>query len=300
MSYLKTLYDKGLVQPPKWLLANIHYETVMGSMAYGVASDDSDWDIYGWAIPSKEIIFPHLAGAIEGFDKQYQRFDQYQQHHILDQSAAKGKGINYDFQIYNIVKYFRLCADNNPNMIDSLFTPRTCVLHSTAVSEMVRENRKIFLHKGCWHKFKGYAYSQLHKIKTKTPEEGSRRHEYIEKFGYDVKFAYHVVRLLNEVEMILVEGDLDLQRNNEQLKSIRRGEWKEQDIVDYFNKKERDLETTYTNSKLPYSPDEEKIKQLLLNCLEHHYGNLKDCVVVKNSHELFCKELKELQERYGV
>ena len=26
----------------------------------------------------------------------------------------------------------------------------------------------MFLHKGCWHKFLGYAYSTLHKMSTKT------------------------------------------------------------------------------------------------------------------------------------
>ncbi len=55
--------------------------------------------------------------------------------------------------VYPIVKYFRLLMDNNPNIIDSLFVPRNCVLYSTKVGEMVRENRHIFLHKGCWAKF---------------------------------------------------------------------------------------------------------------------------------------------------
>ena len=54
--------------------------------------------------------------------------------------------------------------ENNPNVIDSLFTPVNCVLHSTRVGNLVRENRRLFLHKGAWPKFKGYAYSQLHKM----------------------------------------------------------------------------------------------------------------------------------------
>lgn len=300
MSYLKSLYDKGLVVPPKWMLDNLHYETVTGSMAYGVSDSDSDWDICGFCIPPKEVVFPHLAGEILGFGRQVNRFAQYQQHHIFDKSAAKGEGRNYDFQIHSIVKYFQLCMENNPNMIDTLFTPETCVLHSTSIANMVRDNRKIFLHKGCWHKFKGYAYSQMHKIETKNPEEGSRRHGYIEKFGFDVKHAYHVVRLILEAEQILNEGDLDLQRNREQLKAVRRGEWSEAQIKEYFNSKAKELESSYANSKLPHSPDEGKIKKLLLDCLEHHYSSLKDCIVIKNKHELFCKELKELQEKHNV
>ena len=29
---------------------------------------------------------------------------------------------------------------------------------------MIRDARRLFLHKGAWWKFKGYAYSQLHKM----------------------------------------------------------------------------------------------------------------------------------------
>ena len=65
-----------------------------------------------------------------------------------------GRGRAYDLTIYGIIKFFNLAMHNNPNIIDSLFTPVNCVLHSTRVGDIVRENRKLFLHKGAWSKFK--------------------------------------------------------------------------------------------------------------------------------------------------
>jgi len=121
--------------------------------------------------------------------------------------------------------------------------------------------------------------------------------EIVSKYGYNTKQGYHTVRLLSEVEMILAEGDLDLQRNREQLKSIRRGEWTEQDVVDYFSRKEIELETLYQNSKLPYSPDENKIKQLLLNCLEQHYGSIDNMLVVPGKYESAIKEIEAICAR---
>ena len=41
-------------------------------------------------------------------------------------------------------------------------------MHSTAVSKLVRENRKMFLHKGAFFKYKGYAFSNFHKLKLKS------------------------------------------------------------------------------------------------------------------------------------
>jgi uncharacterized protein len=60
MSALARLAEQGLVRPPRWLPGNVQYETIMGSVAYGVSSDTSDIDVYGWAIPPQDDVFPHL------------------------------------------------------------------------------------------------------------------------------------------------------------------------------------------------------------------------------------------------
>ena len=183
MSLTARLTEKGIAKPPKFLAANVHYETMMGSTAYGVSSDNSDLDVYGFCIPPKDEVFPHLRGEIIGFGTQKHRFNQYQQHHLQDPSANSGKGQEYDLTIYNIVDYFQLCMKNNPNMIDSLFTRETCVLHVTRVGNMVRERRKMFLHKGSWHTFKGYAYAQLSKMSNK--DRQGKRKEAVAELGYD-------------------------------------------------------------------------------------------------------------------
>lgn len=268
-SKIQYLAKKQLIRPPKYVVDGIQYETMMGSVAYGVSTDYSDLDVYGFCIPPKHIIFPHVNGFIQGFGAKPEAFEQYQQHHVLDKDSGK----EYDFSIYNIVRYFQLCMENNPNMIDSLYTPQFCVQHSTRIGNMVREHRDLFLHKGSWYKYKGYAYSQLHKLKNKAPE--GKRKELVDKFGYDVKFGYHVVRLLLEAEMILEEGTLDLQRHNEHLKAIRRGDVSEEDLRKWASDKEAQLEKVYHSSKLQHSPDEDKIKQLLLDCLEEYFGSLK-------------------------
>ncbi|MBV5347151.1 nucleotidyltransferase domain-containing protein [bacterium] len=295
MNLLKRLNKLGLLATlPKFLLDNTMYATYMGSAAYGVSNLSSDIDVYGFCLPPKESIFPHLAGEIPGFGRQIQRFDQWQQHHIQDKSAEK----EYDITIFSIVKYFQLCMENNPNIVDSLFVPRTCIIHSTALSELVRENRKLFLHKGSYHKFKGYAYSQMHKMRIKEPEVGSKRYDMVQQYKYDLKFAYHVVRLLEECIQILVTHDIDLQKNNEQLKSIRRGEWTLEQVEQFFVDKERQLEDLYAKSTLQYKPDEDKIKELLMACLEMHYGSLEKAIYIAPDLEVDLKRIAEIANKY--
>jgi predicted nucleotidyltransferase len=294
-SVLQNLQKRQLINAPHFVVSNIQYETIMGSESYGVSNDESDRDVYGFCLPPKDIIFPHLAGHVPGFGKVLPpSFEQYQQHHIMDKEARK----EYDLTIYNIVKYFQLLMENNPNMIDSIFTPRRCVLHSTKIAEMVRDRRRDFLHKGCWHKFKGYAYAQMTKIKDKTNSSNPRRAEWIEKFGYDVKFAYHVVRLLNECEQILMTGDLNLEQNREQLKSIRRGEWTLVQLEDWAEDKHRQLEGLYASSTLQHTPDEDAIRTLLLDCIEEHYGSISAVVVRNDSMGNLVSDMEKLLARY--
>lgn len=297
MSFLNTmrrLEAEKLIHPPHFLIDNLAYATIMGSVAYGVSSDTSDMDVYGFCFPTKELLFPHLSGEIAGFGRQIQRFEQFQQHHVEDQSAGK----QLDITIYSIVKYFQLCMDNNPNMIDSLFTPRRCHLHSTPAAELVIENRRMFLHKGAMHKLRGYAYAQLSKIENQSNSSNPKRQADIAKHGFDTKFGYSLIRLILQAEQILLEGDLDLTRNRELLKSIRRGEWTLDRLKGFFEEKEKTLETVYANSKLREYPDELAIKALLLKCLEHHYGSLDKLVTVPTRSDALWIELQQLVEKY--
>lgn len=247
---------------PQFVKNNTILEVIMGSEAYGIATSYSDKDIYGVCVPSKEILFPHEAGKIWGFDE-YNDFKVWQNHHI------RVDDITYDFSIYNIVSYFKLLSDGNPNIIDSLFVPRECIVFSTPIAENIIFNRNIFLHSSCFQKFIGYAYSQISKLERK-PE--GKRIELYNKFGYDVKYASHAVRLLLEVEDILENGTLDLRKNKEILKSIRAGNWKKEEVQEWVRDKEQDLHKAVAKTSLPKKPNMEKIKQLLIECLDQFYG----------------------------
>ncbi len=289
-SVINKLRQSGHIKPPTWLADNVMYETIMGSTAYGCNTIDSDWDMIAYCVPPKDIVFPHLAGVIQGFGRQVKKFVCYQKHHIQTETRE------YDLNCYNIVHWFHLVMDNNPNMIDSLFVPRECITHTSRVGEMVREKRHMFLHKGSWYRYKGYAYAQLNKMGKKDGD--GKRQASIAKYGYDVKQAYHLIRLLDEIEQILTTGDLDLRRNREQLKAIRRGDVPEKDIRCFAADKEHALEMMFHESDLQDRPDEEAIKQLLLDCLEEHYGSLDGAIVLDNQPVVALREIANIIEQH--
>jgi len=343
---LNDLYKKKLIHPPDFVISQLQYLAQIGSVSYGVSTDKSDIDLVGMCVPNKDMVFPHLAGEIQGFGKQKQWFKQWQMHHVQD------NGKSYDMSVYNIVQFFDLCMANNPNMLDALFVPRRCVLYSTQLMEHIRSNRKVFLHAGAYHKFSGYAYSQLNKMKNKVImsiiefekqfglenqtinfkqvvdeiewrqhkgkkkdrclirlsdddlqgyrillsqcKEPTKRKQNILKNGIDIKCAYHIVRLLGECEQVLSTGDLDIELDKERLKAIRNGEWDINKIMEFFSNKEKTLAEQYANTKIPYKPDENRIKTLLLECLEVHFGNLDKCISNLNKESDAIRKIKEI------
>lgn len=283
MQHTKKLIEAGLIKPPPFLRDNVHYEVMMGSVAYGVSNDTSDMDVYGWCIPPKDHIFP--TDEIRCFDEPKNVFEQYSEHHI------KFGQKQYDLTIYNVTKYFKLVMENNPNMIDSLYVPLNCVLHTSKLAQLVLEKRDMFLHKGCYHKFRGYAYKQIQLLKR---EREGKRQELVDKYGWDTKALYHVARLVDECEQILSLGTLDLSRSKEYLKSIRQGIVTQEEVLAKFTEKEKFLENLYQTSSLPHSPDKEAIRNLLLNVLEDHYGSLSAIVDRSDKYKNIVRQIKEL------
>lgn len=116
----------------------------------------------------------------------------------------------------------------------------------------------------------------------------------------DCKFAYHLVRLLLESEMIANEHTLDIERNREILKSIRRGEWTLDQLEKWFDNKMLSLETTFEKSTLQNRPDEDKIKKVLIECLEMKYGSIDNIIKTRNpNNDDIINDLKQLIKKHG-
>lgn len=108
-----------------------------GSHAYGLNIATSDEDFKGVCIPPKQYTF----GFMEKFEQ------------------AEGK--DPDLVVYDIRKFMKLAADNNPSIIEVLWSDPLIV---TPGGERLQEIRDQFLSKKAKHTFSGYAYQQLERI----------------------------------------------------------------------------------------------------------------------------------------
>ena len=144
---------------------NTEYELILlhtaGSRLYGNATDKSDWDFRGVFIAPKETKLGIL-GTVE----QLEGIDVYK--------SLKKAGLDLvqtdDIVIYEISRFAKLAADNNPNVCDTLCFDYHNENYTIYINEKGKElidNRKLFLSSKLKFTFSGYAISQLAKIKNR-------------------------------------------------------------------------------------------------------------------------------------
>ena len=95
------------------------------------------------------------------------------------------------------------------------------------------------------------------------------RHEIEEKFGYDCKNAMHLVRLFTECKEILVDHKLQVKRPDaEFLLEIRNGKFSYDELIEWAETKDQELDELYKTSSLKKEPDRLKINEFTIKIFE--------------------------------
>jgi uncharacterized protein len=95
-----------------------------------------------------------------------------------------------------------------------------------------------------------------------------------EKYGYDTKHAYHLVRLIRMCREILTTGKVLVKRpDREELLTIRNGAWSYEQLIEFADREEQELNVLYnTTTVLPKAPDKEKLDDLCIRLVEQSLG----------------------------
>lgn len=233
-------------------------KSIAGSRLYGTNRPDSDTDIRGVCIEPINSLFG---------------LEHFEQVELSDP----------DMVIYGLRKFARLALQNNPNILDTLFTPKEYWIEHHPLWHVMHDNRHMFLSQRVRHTYAGYAQSQLHRIKQHrywlfNPQpEDKRYQEWItnrnparlaleQQYGYDTKHGSHLVRLLLQVRNILHHKDFNPVLSGMDkwfVLQVLRGDIIYDDLILWADIVFNEIKTTETG--LPEEPNTDHISQLLLN-----------------------------------
>jgi predicted nucleotidyltransferase len=131
-------------------------QVVVGSQTYGTSTPESDTDYTGILIAPKRYYL--------GLDK----LEEVDCSVISKREDGKNDKDAIDSKFYELRKFIKLAIENNPNILEILFTPKDKIVFSNEFGALLLKNAELFPHKGLKQKFLGYSFSQKHKMLIKT------------------------------------------------------------------------------------------------------------------------------------
>lgn len=219
-----------------------------GSQAHGAkvtGTDDTDW--FGLFIePSEKAL----------------GIDRYEHFVTTTGGRPGGNGPqDIDVCLYSLRKWAGLAAKGNPSSLHFMFaTPD----FKHGLWDYIVKNRHNFLSRNHVRPFLGFADDQMKRLFGEKGQKNVHRAESEEKFGYDTKYAMHVIRLYGEAKELMETGYITLPRPNAvELIGIREGKYKLTDIRTWGRQLEADALTASDRSPLPASINRELISKIV-------------------------------------
>lgn len=220
-----------------------------GSHLYGTNNADSDIDIRGVFLAKKDFwIGTKKVEPIR---------------HVTN---------DLDLVIYDFRKWAWLTFKGNPNVLETLYTPKESIIHESENWLWIRDKMKGLMNQSVFTGYHGYAVAQLKKMIIKHGNK-TGRHAILERDGLDTKFVQHGLRLAQQGVELLSTGNITFPRPNaKHLLDVKNGKHYNYGDVDSATKDiEQEIEKLQQckgHGPLPTKQDLEGINSLFIEIYE--------------------------------
>lgn len=206
------------------------YQCVMGSRAFGLATEASDTDRRGVYLAPAPLFW---------------RFDKPPTH---------VEGPREEEFSWELERFCELALRANPNILECLHSP--LVERITPVGEELLSLREAFLSRRAHTSFSRYAASQHGKLLADVRIHGAPRW----------KHAMHLLRLLLSCRDLLRTGRLTLDAgpHRDRLLAVRRGELTWAEVDAWMSRLTCETDAALTATRLPEHPDRARVEDFLL------------------------------------
>jgi predicted nucleotidyltransferase len=206
------------------------YACVMGSRAFGLATEDSDTDRRGVFLAPTPL---------------YWRFEKPPTH---------VEGPAEEQFSWELERFCELALRANPNILECLHSPLVEYVDDTGRELLAL--RDAFLSRRVHETFIRYAHSQRRKLEAEVRAHGAPRW----------KHAMHLLRLLTSARDLLRTGTLtvDVGSRREQLLAVKRGEVPWPEVESRMTDLEHEAEKAAHRGSLPAEPDRQRVEDFVI------------------------------------
>lgn len=227
--------------------------STVGSSAHGLALEGTDdHDEMGVCIePASHVI------GLEHFEQDVFR---------TKPEGVRSEHGDTDRVVYSARKFCRLALNGNPSIITLLYSPD--VIYSNGYGHELLGLREAFSSRRAGKAFLGYMTQQRQRLLGERGQMNVKRPELVERYGYDTKYAMHMLRLGCQGVEFLETGALTLpmpQGERSEIMRVRRGEAEINDVLTWAGELERHVEDLLDTSPLPEQPNYDLINEWLVS-----------------------------------
>lgn len=324
-------------ESPPFEFGKVILKTRVGSHLYGLNRPDSDEDFVSVFIPHPE----YLLGL-----KNVEEVDRSTKSSKTDRRNTEE---DKDDKSYALAKFVRLLFQNNPNVLELLFTNYDNMISATPEFKELQANYHRIVSKEAYKRFMGYAYEQRKKLEVKANrykglveavdwletchsfsirESTAKMSEQIasflnetvkhykglkgntesfhvglpvktvyeklrderdkygwrvktdsfDKLAYDIKFGYHLIRLMVEAEELITTGRLFFPiRDNEDIIRVRNGDVELDELYHMYDERKARVDRLFETCDLRKSADWKWANKYVYDTHLHHILNLTNC-----------------------
>lgn len=251
---MTTLEEARAKLPPQQFPSPI-LEVMVGSVLHGTSVDDGLEDFDMMAIVVER---PRQFVGFGPVDTWVQR---------TKPDGVRSEAGDVDLAVYGLRKYLHLALKGNPTILTALFAPEKFIFRHDVRGRQMQALAPYIVSKQVFAPFRGYMTQQHERLLGLRGSRNVTRPELVDRYGYDTKYAGHIVRLGLQGEEILTTGKITLPMPEDQRQlvlKVRTGGYSLAAVSEVIIDSEKRLQSAFDKSTLRLWPDRETVEKWML------------------------------------
>ena len=237
-------------------------ECIVGSTVHGTSVDDGLEDLDLMA-----IVVEDLPGRV-GFAPKDTWVTRTKPQGVRSEAG------DVDHVAYGLSKYLSLALKGNPTILLALFVPEHHVRHIMQQGRELRALAPLIVSKRAYAPFRGYMQQQFQRLMGTRGQKNCTRPELVEAYGFDTKYAGHILRLGMQGAELLCTGRITLPMPEEQRElvvKVRTGKYTLDEVAVYVEQAEQRLEAAMLKSTLREEPATADVEAWMLRTYMNYW-----------------------------
>lgn len=208
--------------------------------------------------------------AVLGFSE----FEQYIYRTAAEREGkhdAPSQAGDLDLTIFSLRKFLRLAMQGNPQILQCLFVPPSLCLVRNGLGAKLQELAPLIVSRQAGARYLGYLEAQRQRLLGERGQKKVNRPQLEAKFGFDTKYAMHILRLGFQGVELMSTGKLTLPMREEDRAftyATRCGDVPLQEALTKAGELERQIKDLLHDGPIPALPAREEIEAWMV---EHYW-----------------------------